>query len=154
MRNRQQRKNDSTYTGCNNMSKRKLTIEDKVQIALAGDKSLRELAGEYGVHHSTIDAIRKESKANLAELFSAKKSGRPTEEKVVTQSEYDNLQQEYLEVRDKWAAAEMTKDFLAIDHKYTKIRYEAMQQELLAEERERMKKKRRQLKNKRKKKKR
>jgi len=130
----------------------KLTLEQKVEIALAGDKSLRELAVEYGVHHSTIDEIRKESKAVLTELFGAKKAGRPVEEKVITQKEYDDLQQDYLEVRDKWAEAEMTKDFLAIDHKYTKIRYEAMQQELLAEERERMKKKRRQLKSKRKKK--
>lgn len=131
----------------------KLSTEDKVKIALSGEKSLRELALEYDVHHSTIDAIRKESESTLKELFESKQSGRPQEEKVVTQKEFDELQKEFIEVRDKWAVAEMTKDFLAIEHKYEKIRHEALQQELLAEERERMKKKRRQLKNKRKKKK-
>jgi len=132
---------------------KKLSSEDKVKIALSGDKSLRELAKEFNVHHSTIDAIRKESEATLKELFESKQSGRPQDEKVVTQQEFDDLHEEYIEVRDKWAVAEMTKDFLAIEHKYEKIRHEALQQELLAEERERMKKKRRQLKNKRKKKK-
>jgi len=132
---------------------RKLTPQQKVEIALATDKSLRKLAEEYGVHHSTIDSIRKESKQLLMELFETKKAGRPAEENAVSQEEYDKLHKEFLEVRHKWAKAEMTKDFLAIDHKYTKIRFEAMQQELLAEERERMKKKRKQLKNKRKKKK-
>lgn len=131
---------------------KKLTLDQKVEIAFSGDKSLRELAQKYDVHHSTIDAIRKESKVVITELFEAKKAGRPQEEKVVTQKEFDALQEEYLEVRDKWAVAEMTKDFLSIEHKYEKIRHEALQQELLAEERERMKKKRRQLKNKRKKK--
>ena len=134
-----------------NMEK-KLTTDQRVKIALSGDKSLRALADEFNVHHSTIDAIRKESEALLKEFFSSKKVGRPQEEKVITQKEYDDLQQDYLDVRDKWGEAEMRKDFLEIDHKYTKIRYEAMQQELLAEERERMKKKRHQLKNKRKKK--
>ncbi len=132
---------------------KKLTANQKVEIAFSKDKSLRELGLEYGVHHSTIDAIRKESKALLAASFEAKKAGRPKEDKVVTQSEFDELHKEFIEMRDKWAVAEMTKDFLAIDHKYTKIRHEAMQQELLAEERERMKKKRRQLKNKKKKRK-
>jgi hypothetical protein len=133
---------------------KKLTTGQKVEIAMSGDKSLRELALKYGVHHSTIDAIRKESKALLAPSFTDKKPGRPKDEKIVTQREFDDLHNEFIEMRNKWAIAEMTKDFLAIDHKYTKIRYEAMQQELLAEERERMKKKRRQLKNKKKKRKR
>jgi len=131
---------------------KKLTLEQKIEIAFAGDDSLRKLARKYDVHHSTIDAIRKESKTVVTELFAAKKAGRPQEEKVITQKEFDDLQQNYLDVRNKWAEAEMRKDFLEIDHKYTKIRHEAMQQELLAEERERMKKKRRQLKSKRKKK--
>ncbi len=132
---------------------KKLTTAQKVEISRIQGRSLRSIAKEYGVHHSTINAIQKESKAALQQLFEGKKAGRPPEEKVVTQKEFDELHENYIEVRNKWAEAEMRKDFLEIKHKYSTIRNDALQQELLAEEREQLKKKRRRLKNKRKKKK-
>ena len=132
---------------------KKLTTAQKVEISHIQDQSLRSIAKDYGVHHSTIDAIKKESNDALIQLFEVKKAGRPQETKVITPKEYDELYDDFIDVRDKWAKAEMRKDYLEIDHRFSTIRHEALQQELLAEERERLKKKRRRLKNKRKKKK-
>lgn len=56
-----------------------LTIEQKLAIVLAREKSLRALAEEYGVHHSTIAEICQESEALLRDYWTekTKRIGRP-----------------------------------------------------------------------------
>ena len=39
----------------------KLSAEQKLEIAMSTGESLRKLANKYGVHHSSIDDIKKES---------------------------------------------------------------------------------------------
>ena len=59
--------------------KKKLTNENKVKIALSGDKSLRSLAEEFDIHHSSVDDIRKDAEKLLADHFESKSLavGRP-----------------------------------------------------------------------------
>lgn len=59
--------------------KKKLTTENKVKIALSGDKSLRILAEEFDIHHSSVDDIRKDAENLLADHFESKSLavGRP-----------------------------------------------------------------------------
>lgn len=99
--------------------KHKLTAEDKIEISISGDKSLRELALKYGVHHSTIDEIRKNASELLKEYWEekSKKIGRPRKEVNIdpekqalieklkaTQKELalQNMKMDYLELQIKW----------------------------------------------------
>ena len=46
--------------------KNNITPEEKIEILkLCGEKSLREIAEEYNLHHSTIAEIKKESEEIL-----------------------------------------------------------------------------------------
>ncbi len=56
-----------------------LEINKKVQLVVSREKSLRELAAESGVHHSTIDTIFKEAEAVLEQYWQEKseRQGRP-----------------------------------------------------------------------------
>ena len=58
---------------------KQLTTEQKLAITLSRTKSLRSLALEYGVHHSTIADIFKESAALLQDYWTEKsqRQGRP-----------------------------------------------------------------------------
>lgn len=57
----------------------KLTTEQKLKIALARTESLRAIAEQYGVHHSTIAEIYQESEQVLTAYWSEKsqRKGRP-----------------------------------------------------------------------------
>lgn len=54
---------------------RPLTLEERLRIALS-DKPSRELAAQYGLHHSRICDIRNEAKALLAEQWQGRRPGR------------------------------------------------------------------------------
>ncbi len=58
---------------------KQLTTEQKLAITLSRTQSLRALALEYGVHHSTIADIYQESEALLKEYWTekSKRKGRP-----------------------------------------------------------------------------
>ena len=61
----------------------KLDIESKVDIVLSREESLRDIAAKYGVHHSSIDDLFKESAEVLNHYWEEKSSrkGRPEKEK-------------------------------------------------------------------------
>jgi len=98
----------------------KLETIQKLAIALSRTKSLRALADEYGVHHSTIDDICKESEKVLTEYWTEKseRKGRPynaPDDEVISltaaEKEKTSLQKElalkqmridYLELKLKW----------------------------------------------------
>jgi predicted DNA-binding protein YlxM (UPF0122 family) len=102
------------------MSK-KLTLSDKVEISLSRQESLRELADRYGVHHSVIDDIFKESEKILMQYWDekSKRKGRPptpldaqAELMAQTDSEKKELNKQvalkqmridWLELQLKWA---------------------------------------------------
>ena len=63
--------------------KKNLEPNKKVQLVVSRKKSLREIAAETDVHHSTIDAIFKESEAVLKHYWQEKSEhqGRPSKAK-------------------------------------------------------------------------
>jgi hypothetical protein len=87
---------------------RKLTVEDRIAIALS-DKSSRELAAQYGVHHSRICDIRKEAVQLLDTAWRQRRPGpKPTppepEELTRKKQELDELkhQHDLLTMRSDW----------------------------------------------------
>ena len=99
---------------------KKLETEQKLEITLFRTKSLRALAKKYGVHHSTIAEIFKESEDILRDYWTlkSKRKGRPSkvldtkavdftqadQEKASLQKECDLKQMriDYLELKLKW----------------------------------------------------
>jgi hypothetical protein len=86
----------------------KLTVEERIAIAIS-EKSSRELAVQYGVHHSRICDIRKEAVQLLDSVWSQRKPGpKPTppepEELTRKKEEFDELkrQHELLTMRNDW----------------------------------------------------
>ena len=59
--------------------KKKLTTDNKVKIVLSGDQSLRSLADEFNIHHSSAADIRKDAEKFLTDYFDKKSLavGRP-----------------------------------------------------------------------------
>jgi IS30 family transposase len=97
---------------------KKLTPARKVSIALAHEKSLRALATEYGVHHSVIAEIFKESEQRLHDYWTDKsqRQGRPATVRAVKAAtaapEIQQLEKElvlkqmridFLELKLQWA---------------------------------------------------
>jgi IS30 family transposase len=93
--------------------KKQLTIEQKLSIALSRAKSLRALALEYGVHHSTIADIFKESAALLQDYWTEKsqRQGRPANA-VAVAMEASEPEQAALE--KQLALKQMRIDFLEL----------------------------------------
>lgn len=92
----------------------KLTTKDKIAI-VSSKKSSRELADEYGVHHSRICNIRLEAEAILAEEWDARQPGRkpkPKEPEKVTEvnQKFETLQRDYelSMMRNDWLNLQMT----------------------------------------------
>ena len=70
-----------------NNDKKTLTIEDKIEIATKSKyMSLREIASEYALHHSTVAEIVDESKSVLQKHWEekSKRIGRPKKEHQIT----------------------------------------------------------------------
>jgi hypothetical protein len=99
---------------------KKLTTEQKLAIVLSRTRSLRAIAEDYGVHHSIIDDIFKESEKLLHKYWHEKsmRTGRPSKAcdastDALTQSEHEkqSLEKElalkqmridFLELKLKW----------------------------------------------------
>ena len=97
------------------MEKNKLTIEDKMKIALTNDKSLRELAEEYNVHHSTIDEIKRDSIKMLKNHWEekSKRIGRPSKKEEIDE-EKEELKEKIRVIERKIALKSMNNDWLRL----------------------------------------
>ncbi len=91
----------------------KLTTEDKIAI-VSSKKSSRELANEYGVHHSRICNIRHEAEAILAQEWEGRHPGRkpkPKDPEKVTElnQQLETLQRDHelTIMRNEWLNLKM-----------------------------------------------
>ena len=99
---------------------KKLETEQKVEIVLSRIKSLRALADEHGVHHSTIDDICKESEKVLREYWTEKseRKGRPSKAPDNEVIELTKAQQEKASLQKELALKQMRNDFLELRLKW------------------------------------
>jgi IS30 family transposase len=111
------------------MSK-KLDTEEKLSIALSRIKSLRDLAGEYNVHHSTIDEIFKESEKILREYWQEKseRRGRPSKAKDEQKEELSKSEQEKAVLEKQLALKQMRIEYLELKLKWEREHAEQAQQ--------------------------
>lgn len=86
----------------------KLSIRDRVAIALS-DKPSRELAQQYGIHHSRVCDIRNEADTILSTVWASRQPGRnptpqPPEEVVRKNLELKQLRRDFdlLTMRKEW----------------------------------------------------
>ena len=98
----------------------KLTIKQKVEIALTKGMSLRELAKKYGVHHSCIADIQKESEELISRHWQEKAEhvGRPANKILPEQVEIDDLQKKNNELTHDLSISEMRIEFLELKLKW------------------------------------
>ncbi|MDH3834872.1 MAG: hypothetical protein OES34_12045 [Nitrosopumilus sp.] len=105
-------------------NKSTLSIEDKISILCEKDTSLRQGASHYGVHHSSIDAIRKEGEEALRDYWAEKSTrrGRPRLSKDGEKEEVkaQSLAQEQFE--KKLALKQMRIDWLELQLKWERER--------------------------------
>ncbi|MBC8484953.1 MAG: hypothetical protein H8D45_02820 [Bacteroidetes bacterium] len=101
------------------MNKKLETIQ-KIEIALSRTKSLRALADEYGVHHSTIDDICKESEEFLREYWTekSKRKGRPCKAPDNEVIKLMEAEQEKTSLQKDLALKQMRIDFLELKLKW------------------------------------
>lgn len=103
---------------------RKLTTEEKLRLLkLSGEKSLRELAEQFGLHHSSVDEIIKEAEKLLAEYWEekSKRIGRPKKEVSPEEEKVQELAMELLSQKKETAKAEMTLDYYKLRMKWNGI---------------------------------
>ena len=86
----------------------KLSVRDRVAIALS-DKPSRELARQYGIHHSRVCDIRNEADTILGTVWASRQPGRtpnpePSEEVVRKDLELKQLRRDFdlLTMRKEW----------------------------------------------------
>lgn len=99
---------------------KKLKTSDKVDIAMCRDKSLRKIASQYGVHHSSVDEILKESSEVLERYWQEKseRQGRPGKVKEVNGEEASKLTEEKKELQKQLALKQMRIDWLELQQKW------------------------------------
>jgi DNA primase len=92
-----------------------LNSATKFTIVSSGEKSLRHIASDYGIHHSTVDDIRKEGKEVLCQYWDAKSSriGRPPKE-----SSRDSHGETIAALEKKLALKQMRIDWLELQLKW------------------------------------
>jgi len=113
------------------MSK-KLTTEQKLEIALSQTKSLRALADEHGVHHSTIADICKESKHVLKKYWTekSKRKGRPHKTADAEMIELKKSEQQKASLEKELALKQMRIDFLQLQAKWAHERAQEEQRKV------------------------
>lgn len=108
-----------------NNEKRTLTAEEKLEIIIKSkDMSLREIAKEYQLHHSTVAEIVDESKRILQEHWQekSKRIGRPKKVKTTAEKKVEELEAE-IKARDKdLALKSMRIDWLNLQLSWAKER--------------------------------
>jgi transposase-like protein len=83
--------------------RRKLPGEFKAQVALAalaGEKTINEIAAQYEVHPSQITAWKKQLQENAAEFFSDRRAHKQAEDAELTARLYQQIGQ--LQVELDW----------------------------------------------------
>jgi hypothetical protein len=103
---------------------KKLTTEQKIQIALSREKSLRDIGAEYGVHHSVIEDIFKESEQLLSEYWTkkSKRVGRPAKQVDVNEEAQLQSEQKEKSFEKELALKQMRIDFLELKLKWARER--------------------------------
>ena len=106
--------------------KKKLKTSDKVDIALSREKSLRQIASKYDVHHSSIDDILKESSEVLEKYWQEKseRKGRPSKVTEDTREAESKLAEEKKELQKQLALKQMRIDWLQLQLKWEAERAE------------------------------
>ncbi len=109
---------------------KKLTTEQKLKIALSRDKSLRDIASEYGIHHSVVADIFKESEQLLNEYWTEKstRQGRPSKASDVNLAAQTKSEQEKKSFEKDLALKQMRIDFLELKLKWADERAQEHQQ--------------------------
>lgn len=92
----------------------KLSTEDRIAIALS-EESSRELARQYGVHHSRICTIRAEAQEILRQEWSSRQPGRKP--KPQPPEEVSQLNQELKTVQHDYELSLMRNDWLNLQMK-------------------------------------
>ena len=98
----------------------KLTLEQKVEISLTRGKSLRELAREYGVHHSCIAEIQEKSEELITRYWREKANqvGRPANNILPEQAEIGDLKKKIGTLENNLALKDMRVDWLELKLKW------------------------------------
>ncbi|MCP4408619.1 MAG: hypothetical protein GY807_12810 [Gammaproteobacteria bacterium] len=99
----------------------KLSLEDRIAVALS-DKSSRELANEYGVHHSRICRIRNEATTTLKQVWSQRRRGRQA--KAKPSEEVESVRGELAETKRLSELQAMRIDWLELQVKMAEKRIE------------------------------
>ena len=104
---------------------KKLKLDDKVNIVLSRDQSLRKIAEKYQVHHSTIDDIFLESKELLTKYWEAKSNnvGRPKQTEPIDE-DTEKLQKELAAAQKELAIRQMKLDYANLQLKWANERIE------------------------------
>lgn len=92
----------------------KLSTEDRIAIALS-EESSRELARQYGVHHSRICTVRAEAQEILRKEWGARRPGRKP--KPQTPEEVSELSQELKTIQRDYELSQMRNDWLDLQIK-------------------------------------
>lgn len=108
------------------MSK-KLDRSKKVEIVTSREESLREIAARYGLHHSTIDELFKESEEVLSRYWDekAEKVGRPKHVKTGCDENTGLLKNELAATQKKAALTQMKLDYAELRLKWANERLES-----------------------------
>lgn len=99
----------------------KLDITSKVDIVLSREKSLREIAADYEVHHSSIDDLFKESAEVLSRYWQEKstRKGRPAK---IPHDDNLNFEAEEKELMKQLSLKQMRIDWLELQLKFKEDR--------------------------------
>ncbi len=97
-----------------------LAINEKVELVLSRERSLREIASQYGVHHSSIADIYKESEAILKQYWQEKseRKGRPSHQRDANAEELIKAELEKKELTKQLALKQMRNDWLNLQLKW------------------------------------
>lgn len=105
--------------------RKNITWEEKIQILkLCGEKSLRAIAEEYNLHHSTVAEIKKESEKILEKYWDEKsqKKGRPRKIKTKQEKQIEDMEEELKEKRKEIGKREMRIDWLNLQLQWARER--------------------------------
>lgn len=96
------------------MTSSKLSTEDRIAITLS-EESSRELARQYGVHHSRICTIRAEAREILRKEWEARRPGRKPKPQIP--EKVSELNQELETIQRDYELTQMRNDWLNLQMK-------------------------------------
>jgi hypothetical protein len=97
-----------------------LNPEQKLQAVQSGERSLRDIGDELGVHHSSIKAVRQEAAEVLSSHWQekSKRIGRPKKEVSQDSEALQRLQAKADEAEEQLALKQMRIDWLELKLKW------------------------------------